>query len=177
MRSQEVDTLEGRLSQNEEETMHSLCVQALRLCTEMEGTTSLISRSDCRKGLRWKSAEVEDPSSFMAAANEVLESPAQGFNCRMENNGAISCVYLTRFSFEPQKKSIWALFLHVRQNVALPASPAMQKSTHALSKRWLSKPWTSLILKCNCMTVIVAPSADLRLGNWHKATAALQMLV
>lgn len=123
MRSQEVDTLEGRLSQNEEETMHSLCVQALRLCTEMEGTTSLISRSDCRKGLRWKSAEVEDPSSFMAAANEVLESPAQGFNCRMENNGAISCVCLTRFSFQPQKKSIWALFLHVWQNVCIACLP------------------------------------------------------
>ena len=72
-------------------------MQVLRLCTEENGVTSLISRSDCRKGLRWKSAEVEDPSSFMSATTAVGENPSQGFSCRVENHdGFISCVCLTR---------------------------------------------------------------------------------
>ena len=72
-------------------------VQVLRLCTEEDGVTSLISRSDCRKGLRWKSAEVEDPSSFMSATASAGEHPTQGFGCRVEKHeGMSSYVCLTR---------------------------------------------------------------------------------
>ena len=59
--------------------------------------TSLVSRSDCRKGLRWKSAEVEDPASFMNATRATAENASRGFDCRVEDHeGFINCVCLTR---------------------------------------------------------------------------------
>lgn len=76
-------------------------VQMLRLCTEVGGTAHLVERSDCRKGLRWKSLEVATPSHFMADISAVGEAPASGFGCRVEErhpDGSIHTLCLSRFA-------------------------------------------------------------------------------
>jgi len=80
--------------------------QVLRLCTEEEGgTISLVSRSDCRKQLRWKSIESdEEASNFTRHAESVAEKPGSGFGCTIEKrhpNGAVKSIRLTRLTPPP----------------------------------------------------------------------------
>ena len=71
---------------------------------EPGGTTHLVDRSDCRKGLRWKSVEVATPSSFVAELQAAREGSPSGFGCRVEErhpDGSIQSLSLSRSAAKP----------------------------------------------------------------------------
>ncbi len=73
----------------------------LRLCTEEGGSISLVSRSDCRKQLRWKAIETDEAVNFARHAESLAEKPGAGFGCTIEKrhqDGGVRSMCLVRWA-------------------------------------------------------------------------------